>query len=186
MNTRLSLAFGLTGLLLAAGPLSAQDVRFGLQGTLSLPTSDLGDKGLLDNALGYGLGAHAVIGFSGGHAIVPRLDYTYYEKSSPTRKVQTLHLGADYNYYFSQKVNQGAYVGAGVGFGLAKFEVDRPGGSDDDTPNNAYGALSVGYMFTSSMGAELRYTFTKYKPELFGAKLDVTSPAINASFIYRF
>lgn len=186
MNTRLRSAFGLTGLLLIAGPLAAQDVQFGLQGTLALPTSDLGDRAYLDKALGYGLGAHAVIGFAGGHAVVPRLDYTYFEKSSPTRKVQLLQLGADYNYFFSGKVNQGAYVGAGLGFGMAKFEMDLPGASDDDTPNTAYGAVSAGYMFTPHMGAELRYIHAKYKPELFGAKPEVTSPTVNASFIYRF
>jgi len=184
MKSSLRLAFCLTSALLASGSLFAQEIKFGLQGTLAYPMSDLGDQGLLDNALGYGLGAHMVIGFSGGHAVVPRLDYTTFEKNH--RKVQTLHLGADYNYFFSQQVNKGAYLGAGLGFGLAKFEVDRPGMSADDTPNAPYGSVSAGYMFTPNMGAELRYVYTKYKPELFGAKPELTSPTLNATFIYRF
>lgn len=186
MTSKLSLALCLTGLALASGPLNAQDIKFGLQGTVAFPTSDLGDKGLLDNSLGYGLGAHAVIGFSGGHAVVPRLDYTYFEKSSPTRKVQQLQLGADYNYFFSGKVNQGFYVGAGLGFGMAKFEMNLPGGSDNDTPNSPYGAVSAGCMFTPNMGAEVRYVHAKYEPKLFGAKPEITSPSVNASFVYRF
>lgn len=186
MKSPLRLVFCLTGLALVSSPLFAQDLKFGLQGTIAYPTSDLGDKGMLDKSLGYGLGAHMVIGFSGGHAIVPRLDYTYFEKTSPTRKVQTLQLGADYNYYFSKQVNKGCYVGAGAGFGMAKFEMDLPGMSDDDTPNSVYGSVSAGYMFTPNMGAELRYTYAKYEPELFGTKPDITAPTLNATFIYRF
>lgn len=186
MKLGLRLALCLTGAALASGQLNAQDIKFGLQGTIAYPTSDLGDKGLLDNSLGYGLGAHLVIGFPGGHAIVPRLDYTYFDKSSPTRKVQMLQLGADYNYYFSKQVNRGCYVGTGAGFSMAKFEMDLPGRNDNDTPNTVYGAVSAGYMFNPNMGAELRYTYAKYEPELFGTKPEITAPVINATFIYRF
>src|SRR5512133_1454960 len=184
MKSSLSLAFCVTAALLASGPLSAQEIKFGLQGTLAYPTSDLGDRDLLDHSLGYGLGAHMVIGFPGGHAIVPRLDYTHFEKDN--RKVQLLQLGADYNYFFSQQVNRGAYLGAGLGFGLAKFEMDLPGRRADDTPNAVHGSVSAGYMFTPNLGAELRYVHTKYEPELFGTKPEITSPTLNASFIYRF
>ncbi|WP_306591360.1 outer membrane beta-barrel protein [Geothrix sp. 21YS21S-4] len=186
MKTNIGLALCLTGAALASAPLTAQDIRWGLQGTLSFPTSDLGDKGLLDNALGYGVGAHMLIAFPGGHAIVPRLDYAYFEKSSPTRRVQMLNVGADYNYFLSQQVNRGAYVGAGLGLGMAKFEMNPPGGSDNDTPNAVYGSVSAGYMFNAHMGAELRYVHAKYEPELFGAKPEFTSPVIQASFLYRF
>lgn len=186
MKSTLRVAFGLTGALWVSGPLSAQDIKFGLQGTIAYPMSDLGDTGLLDNALGYGLGAHMVIGFPGGHAIVPRLDCTFFEQSGPTRKVQVFQLGADYNYFISQQVNKGAYIGAGLGFGMAKFEMNLPGMSADDTPNTVYGAVSAGYMVTPNMGAELRYTYAKYEPELFGTKPEITSPALHATFVYRF
>lgn len=49
-----------------------------------------------------------------------------------------------------------------------------------------YGSVFAGYMFTPQMGAELRYTYTKYKPELFGAKPEITAPTVQGSFIYRF
>lgn len=171
-----------SGMFCVATGLGAQELHYGLQATLAYPLNDLGKKELLDDSLGYGLGAHMQIAFHGGHAIMPRIDYTYFDKSSPTRKVQMLQVGADYNYFFSRQVNQGLYVGAGAGFGMAKFEV--PG--DDDTPNTAYGAASAGYMFTPHMGAEVRYTWAKYKPELLGSKPEFTSPTVGASFIYRF
>ncbi len=161
MKLSLRLALCLTGAALASGQINAQDIKFGLQGTIAYPTSDLGDKGLLDNSLGYGLGAHMVIGFPGGHAVIPRLD-------------------------FSKQVNKGCYVGAGAGFSMAKFEMDLPGMNDSDTPNTVYGSVSAGYMFTPNMGAELRYTYAKYEPELFGTKPEIASPVINATFIYRF
>lgn len=170
------------GLLFITAGLGAQEIKYGLQATMALPMSDLGEKQILDDAPGYGIGAHLVIGFQGGHAILPRLDYTYFEKSSPTRKVQMLQIGADYNYFFSQQVNKGLYVGCGAGFGLAKFEIL----GEDDTPNTAFASASAGYMFTPHLGAELRYTWAKYKPELFGAKPEFTSPTLGASFLYRF
>lgn len=186
MRPSLSFAFCLFGALLISGSLSAQDLRFGLQANLAYPTSDLGDKPLLDNSIGYGLGAHFQIAFDGGHAIVPRLDYTYFEKGSPNRKVQMMQLGADYNYFISGKVNQGFYFGGGLGFGMAKFEVDLPGMSDNDTPNTAYGDAALGFMFDRNLGAELRYVYAKYKPRLFGVESEINSPTINATFIYRF
>lgn len=186
MASRMKSALGLAGLLLAGGALQAQSTHFGLQGTLAYPTSDLGAKDLLDDSLGYGLGAHLVIGFAGGHAIVPRVDYAYFEKSNPTRKVEVWQVGADYDYFLSGQVNQGAYVGAGLGLGLARFEVNAPGMSDNDTPNTTYGSVSAGYLFTPHLGAEIRYVYAKYKPELFWVKEDITAPTVNASFIYRF
>lgn len=175
-----------TGLALVGTGLSAQELRYGLQATVALPTGDIAKKDVLDDSLGYGLGAHMVIGFKGGHAIVPRVDYTHFEKGSPTRKLDMFQVGADYNYYFSKVVNQGFYVGAGAGFGMTRFDLKAGALSDKDTPNTAYGAVSAGCMFTSHMGAEVRYTYAKYKPEVFGAKPELSSPAVAASFVYRF
>lgn len=186
MKSAARFALIVCGATLLGIPLAAQDLRFGLQATLASPLGDLGDKAMLDGSLGYGIGAHAMIGFAGGHAIVPRLDYTYFEKSSPTRKAQMFQVGADYNYFISGKVNQGLYVGVGVGFGMTKFEVNTPTWSSEDTPNTAYGAASAGYMFTPNLGAEIRYTYAKYEPEFYNEKPSISSPTVMASFIYRF
>jgi len=195
MRNGMRMGLGILGLALASCPLAAQELHYGGQVTASLPTGPLGSQDWQDGKLGYGVGAHMVIGFQGGHAIVPRLDYTYYKKSEDgvDRKVQTFQLGADYNYYLSRTVNQGPYVGGGVGVGTSKFELEGRGYSSSDTPTTAYVAASAGWMFTPNLGAELRYTWSTYKPDVTGfaprgydGKPDVDAPALNASFLFRF
>ena len=54
--------------------LSAQDVRFGVQGALSLPTNDLSDNA----NTGLQLGGHAKWDFRHGHGLMARADLTFY------------------------------------------------------------------------------------------------------------
>jgi len=189
-----NLVLGIGVVALAGAPLAAQELSYGAQVTASLPAGPLSSNDWLDGQLGGGIGVHMVIGFNGGHAIVPRFDYTYDKKDQDgvNRKVQTYQLGADYNYFFSHRVNNGPYVGGGLGFSAAKFQLDGRGSSASDTPNSAYVAASAGWMFTPHMGAELRYNWSKYSPDMTGfaprgytGKPDVQSPTINASFIVR-
>jgi hypothetical protein len=186
---------GLLALSLAALPLAAQEVRtYGGQVTLAVPTGALSSKEWLDGKPGGGVGVHMLLGFEGGHAIVPRFDYTYFKKSEDgiDRKVQSYQLGADYNYFFSKQVNSGPYVGGGLGMAATKFELDGRGSSANDTPVTAYTAASAGWMFTPHIGAELRYTYSRFKPDVAGyapmgftGKPTVDSPSLNASLIIR-
>jgi hypothetical protein len=188
-------AFGLLGLSLAALPMAAQEVKtFGGQATISLPAGPLSSKDWLDGQVGGGVGLHGLFGFQGGHAVVPRFDYTYFKKDEGgvERKVQMYQLGVDYNYFLSRQVNNGPYVGGGLGVGAAKFQLDGLGASSDDTPVTAYAAASAGWMFTPHVGAELRYTWSRYKPDVTGftprnytGKPDVDAPTLNASVIFR-
>jgi hypothetical protein len=189
------LALGLSALALSGGSLSAQECNFGGQVSAAIPAGPLSSKDWVDGKPGAGIGVQAIIGFQGGHAIVPRFDYTYFKKSEAgvDRKVQMFQFGADYNYFLSGKVNDGPYVGAGLGFGSAKFELSGLGSSASDTPTSPYTAVSGGWMFTKNMGAELRYTWSRYKPEVaefaprgYISKPTVDAPAISASFIFRF
>lgn len=189
------LALGLSALVLSGPSLSAQEYSFGGQLSAVIPAGPLSSKDWLDSKPGAGVGAHMVIGFQGGHAIVPRIDYTYFKKSESgvDRKVQTYQIGADYNYFLGGKVNQGAYLGAGLGFGSAKFELTGLGSASSDTPTSVYGTVECGWMFTKNMGAELRYTWSRYKPEVanfaprgYTGNPTVDAPTINASFIFRF
>jgi hypothetical protein len=189
------LALGLSAFALSGMALSAQEINYGGQISAALPAGPLSSKEWQDGQFGGGGGVHMVIGFQGGHAIVPRFDYTYFKKSESgvDRKVQMYQIGADYNYFLSGKVNEGPYLGAGAGFGSAKFELTGYGYAASDTPNTAYGAVAGGWMFTKNMGTELRYTWSRYKPELnnfaprgYMGKQTVDSPTINASFIFRF
>lgn len=189
------LGIGVLGLALAGIPLAAQvTTTYGGQVTVSLPAGPLTSKDWLDGQVGGGAGFHMLIGFEGGHAIVPRFDYTYFKKSEDgvDRKVQMYQVGADYNYYFSKQVNQGPYVGAGLGIGTTKFELTGLGSHSDATPTAAYAAASAGWMFTPHLGAEIRSTWSKYKPNVtdfsprgYSEKPTVDAPTINASLIIR-
>jgi len=172
----------IAGLAMVGSGLRAQDLKYGLHASVALPLGDIAKTDYLDDELGFGVGANMIIGFPRGHAIVPRLDYSYFKKSDPTRKVQMLQIGADYNYFISGQTSRGFYVGGGLGYGKAKFATD----SVDDTPGNYYLSASAGCMFTQNLGAEVRYSWAKYEPEFRGYQPEVTSPIIQASFIYRF
>jgi hypothetical protein len=146
-----------------------------------LPAGPLSSTDWLDGKVGGGVGLHALIGFEGGHAIVPRFDYTYFKKSEDgvDRKVQMYQLGADYNYFLSKQVNSGPYVGGGLGVATTKFELTGFGESKSDTPTTVY-------------GAELRYTWSRYKPDVtdfsprgYTGKPTVDAPTLNASLIVR-
>ena len=189
------LALGLSALALSGVSLSAQEYSFGGQVSAAIPAGPLSSKDWLDGKPGAGVGAHMLIGFQGGHALVPRFDYTYFKKSESgvDRKVQTYQFGVDYNYFLGGKVNEGPYVGAGLGVGAAKFELTGLGYSSSDTPIESYGAVEGGWMFTKHMGAELRYTWSPYKPDMASftprghtSEPTVNAPAITASFIFRF
>lgn len=189
------LALGLSALVLSGVSLSAQEFSFGGQVSVVLPAGPVSGKDWLDGKPGAGVGAHMLIGFQGGHAVVPRFDYIYFKKSESglDRKVQMFQIGADYNYFLGGRVNEGPYVGAGLGFGSAKFQLTGLGYSSSDTPYSAYGAVEGGWMFTKNLGAELRYTWSRYKPEVtdfaprgYTGKPTIDTPAISASFIFRF
>ncbi len=189
------LALGLSALALSGVSLSAQQYSFGGQVSAAIPTGPLASKDWQDGKLGAGVGLHVVIDLQGGHALVPRLDYSRFKKSESgvDRKVQTYQFGVDYNYFLSGKVNQGPYFGAGIGFAHAKFELTGLGDSSSDTASEAYGALEGGWMFTRNLGAELRYTYSPYKPEMadfaprgYTGKPTVNAPGLSASFIFRF
>lgn len=187
INTTSALVSGAALMVLASAPLAAQELHYGGQVTVSLPASGLGNSDFLDSKVGGGVGAHMLIGFSGGHALVPRVDYTAYKNSgNGDAKAQMFQAGVDYDYYISRKVNDGFYLGAGVGYGSTKFQQNTPLGQLNDTPDNVYGAAQVGYMFTPNLGVEVRYTYAQYKPEFNGSKASIDAPTANASFVFRF
>jgi hypothetical protein len=174
--------------IMAASVLQAGDVKFGLKATLAMPQGEIGDKDHLDGQMGYGIGADVLIPMSGGHAIVPRFDYTTIKKSENGGDITVtpIGIGADYNYYFSGNAGEGFYLGLGLGYTSAKIEFSSGPHSLSSTPTALYTAASLGYMFTANIGAELRYTSTSLEPEFFGYKEKVSSPILNASFVVRF
>lgn len=178
-------------LALAASALQAQNIKPGAQLSLSFPQGDMGNSDYLDGQLGVGLGAHVLVDLNGGHAIVPRVDYTMYKKSSYQGysgldfKVSDLKLGVDYNYFIDGKANQGAYLLGGLGYSSAKWELSAGPFAYSQTKGAAYIAIGGGYDFNANVGAELRYTHAKYN-NVADSGLDLTGPAFNASVTFRF
>lgn len=185
MKIRISLP-ALVAVLALAPVLSAQEVHFGGQATLAMPNGDLGNAFYLDKELGFGVGAHAFFGFKGGHALVPRLDYAFFEREGPDRTVQMLTLGLDYTYYVSGEANRGFYFGVGAAFGQARFEATDLRGVWKDSPTGPQASVLAGCMFTRHFGAEVRYNVAEYQPELLGMKPELSCPTATVSLIARF
>jgi hypothetical protein len=162
--------------LLTASVLQAGDTKYGLQATLSFPQSDLGDT--VNNKMGYGIGAHMLFDLDNGHAIMPRLDYQSYSGTSDNfwefkadTKITAISLGAEYNYFFSGKANQGAYIGGGLNFGNFKIEGTTTEAVDlsyyginatakataKASKSLAYFSICGGYAFTPNITLGLRY-----------------------------
>ena len=204
--------FSHLGALLIASASSlanAQDVRFGLQATVSKPQGDLGNTTSLDGKLGYGIGLQVPVDLKGGLVIVPRLDYVSYKRNASETthypvvdltlntdlKASLLYVGADINYY-TNKGNTGLYLLCGLGYSSGKFETTITGQmaneygniinaniSDSTTASSFYLAAGLGFNFNKNIGAEIRYIgINKYSKN----KSDMSSPSLNASFVVRF
>lgn len=144
--------------LLAAGAgLSAQDARFGLQGTLAFPQGDLKDG--VDSKMGYGLGVHGTFAFD-QHAIRPRLDYTLYSKRDLfpgfTTQVSSLNYGVDY-LYFTQAKDQGLYLIGGASAVRWNIKAEGFGMSESENTTKLGLSAGVGYQWNKTFGTELRY-----------------------------
>jgi len=147
--------------------LSAQDIRLGVQGAVSVPANNLADNA---NA-GLQAGGHAQWDFRGGHGLMVRADLTFFGQNNST-SVSDLAIAADYTYHFERRP-RGAYLlvglsqqnyhtsfsnwsrnNAGVGIDLgAGYDLDRRLGLQARyTSNNfnegTYGSLNLGVVYT--------------------------------------
>jgi hypothetical protein len=186
INRTIAILAGTSLAALASPALQAQDIMYGGQVTVSMPCSGLGNTNYMDNKLGYGVGVHALVPtpFWAGSALEPRVDFTRYENSGrQDAKSDLFKAGLDYDYFFSRSVNDGIYAGLGAGYGSCSFIQN---GTMDDHKNNVYFAAQTGWMFTRNFGAELRYTYAEYKPQVDGNKTTIDAPTLDASFICRF
>jgi hypothetical protein len=167
--------------------LRGQALSVGGQVTLAEPLGDLGARGALDHHPGGGAGLHLAIAFPGGHAILPRIDYTAFrDPGNGDARARMFQAGADYDFFPGGKANQGAYLGLGLGYGSCRFQLDTPAGRLNDRPNNVYLAAQVGWMFTRNLGAELRYLHVEYKPDSDSGWATIDSPSVNASLMVRY
>ena len=105
--------------------LSAQSVRFGVQGALSLPDNDLSDNA----DLGIQAGGHARFDLGRGHGVMARADLASYSQNNSTH-VTNLAIAADYTYHFEQR-QRGIYVLGGIA--QQNYHTSFPGDSRNDS-----------------------------------------------------
>ena len=123
------LGLGTLGLALVGIPLAAQvTTTYGGQVTLAMPAGPLSSTDWLDGKVGGGVGLHALIGFEGGHAIVPRFDYSYFKKNEDgvDRKVQTVPAGRRLQLLPLETGESWSLCGRRRGCRLVQIRTDRP------------------------------------------------------------
>ena len=164
----------------------------GFQITASKPGGDLGKAGYQDGKIGLSAGLQVLFDLGGGHALVPRADYTQYKndrtQNSITlkRKTRVTSLGMDYENYFSGTANVGGYTLLGLGYQSAQIDLEDATGAYHQKISVKHGAAFIaaglGYRFAKTVGVELRYIgMSEYK-----ADPTITGPSLNASVIFRF
>lgn len=188
--------------LLAVSALSAEDVRFGAQATITKPSGDLGGKDWMDSKLGYGVGVHTLFDLGGGAAIVPRIDYTVYKNDQSINalinqdaKARILSAGADFHFYVGGNASQGFYLLGGLGYARGQFDSSYSAGSiqlsAEGSKDAVYFQGGVGLNFTPNIGVECRYQSLKFsdvETSFMGIKgrQSIDCPSLQASLVLRF
>jgi len=148
--------------------LSAQEVRFGVQGALSLPAGDLTDNA----GAGLQVGANARWAFNGGHGIIARADATFFGQKYGV-DVTDLAFAGDYTYHFERR-QRGLYVLAGLS--QQNYHTSFQGYSRNDSGLGL--DLGAGYDLDRHVGLQARYTTNSFN--------DFTYSALNLGVTYTF
>jgi hypothetical protein len=195
MSGRSILSLGVLALSLIGRPLAAQDsLYFGAQATVARPLGSLAGTDWMDGQSGAGAGVHVLLGLTPGQALMPRLDYTHFSKSESgvARTVRLYQLGADYDWSLFDDVESGPYLGLGLGLESGRFELSGQGYSASSTSTAGYLDGVAGLMVTAHVGAELRFIWSRFDPDLtafaprgYTGKLNLNAPTLNASLIFR-
>lgn len=132
--------------------LSAQSVRFGVQGGVSLPSNDLSNNAYL----GLQLGGHLKADFGEGHGLMGRVDLTFFSQNSGVNVTDTA-LAADYTYHFERR-QRSAYLLAGLSqqnyhTSFQNYSVNDSGVGID---------LGAGYDLDRHLGLQARYTTNSF------------------------
>lgn len=162
----------------------ASTFRIGIQPNISLPQGDLRGKDFTNGKMGYGGGAHLMMGFDNGHAILLRGDYLHFENKSEytTVKMQTYKVGIDHNYFLSKKVNRGLYFTAGIGYINNRILEESTETLYEDNKKSFYFGGGLGYMFTPMIGLEVKYEEANFQHD----QSTQSGNALNASLMFRF
>ncbi|MDR3671396.1 MAG: outer membrane beta-barrel protein [Holophaga sp.] len=148
--------------------LSAQDIRLGVQGAVSVPSGDLNDNA----TMGLQLGGHARMDLRSGHGLMGRLDAVFYGQNNSIT-VNGLAVAVDYTYHVERR-QQGLYVLAGLS--EQTYHSDYPNFTRND---NGLGIdLGVGYDIDRHLGLQARYTTNSFS--------NLTYSALNLGVTYTF
>jgi hypothetical protein len=143
----------------AALSLCAEDVRFGLQGALAIPSADLSNNG----SLGIQGGGHAKWNIGEGHGLMPRADLNIYTAHNGVN-VTGLSLACDYTYHVERSAS-GFYLLAGVN--EATYHTSFSNHSTNDTSLGI--DLGVGYDYDKHLGLQARYMTNSFNSVTYGA-----------------
>lgn len=101
--------------------------------------------------------------------------------------VETAGIGA--GIYAKKNFGQddlGFYVSGRAGVIHAKTEFKGPGVDTDDSWNNAYAGVGVGYDFNPNFGLGLSYDYAQGKPDFYSAETKIKLQTLSLGLEYRF
>jgi hypothetical protein len=176
-------------------PLAAQVPFFGFQVGASMPVvqlkEDFGSKMALQGT------AFLFLDRYDGHAIKPRLDYVSFREpdflkdtlgAGHSLKMDVVSLGADYNYYFTQRGGEGFYLLAGLQAVQAHTRWESPGGPLDKKRIGASLAGGLGMVLVPHVGLEARFAggnlFPRFRET--GEAYENTASSVTLSLVLLF
>lgn len=185
----------LLGFALAATTLQAESFGFGLQFTAASPQGDLGK--VFNGTTGYGFGLHALTDVGAGQAVMPRFEWTKYDRSQSGIDVglSEFRIGLDFDYFVGGHVSKGFYIAAGLGWGHGTLDLKIPNVyRGDESAGAFYFTGGVGWMLTKNVGFEVKYYTVKYGFGLLKGQNGTViyadevqeAPAINYTLVVRF
>lgn len=143
----------------AALSLSAQEVRFGVQGALALPAGDLSDNA----DAGLQVGAHARWDLTQGHGLMARTDVTSFGQNDGVN-VTDLAFAVDYSYHFERR-QRGLYILGGLS--EQNYHTSFQGYSRNDSGLGF--DLGAGCDLSRNVGLQARYTINNFSYATYSA-----------------
>lgn len=163
----------LAALTPTALPIQAEMPRYGVQGLVSIPLTDL--KEYVDSKPGPGVGVHGTFDLGDGHMLRPRLDYTVYPEAAFASVKQTascLGLGGDYLYFTHGKPEQFYFT---AGLAAVRWSLETKTDILKTTSHTTKVAISggVGYQWNATVGTEARYVHSRIGRDFRGDALQL-------------
>jgi len=166
-------------LVASALSLQAESPRYGVQGLVTLPLSDL--KTYVDSKPGTGIGVHGTFDLGDGHMLRPRLDYGVFPEvtlAGIKRNASSVSLGCDYLYFIAEKP-EGFYFSLGAA--AANWSLKNKDAVSDTSTHTTKAALALGggYQWSATLGTDLRWMHTSLSSQF---KADALQAGVTIRF----